>query len=82
MNKLVIAKDIVIFLFMILVCLFICKQLEVNNKITLQLKETQISSNYNNVFIKDRDFYYSAISSLENKVDNINLTLNRWFICE
>ena len=53
MNKISIAKDIVLLLFILLVCIFIYNQIEINK-----------SSEYNNIFIKDRDYYYSSIEEL------------------
>ena len=53
MNKISIAKDIVLLLFILLVCIFIYIQIEINK-----------SSEYNNIFIKDRDYYYSSIEKL------------------
>ena len=56
MNKISIAKDIVLLLFILLVCIFIYNQIEINK-----------SSEYNNIFIKDRDYYYSSIEEIKKK---------------
>lgn len=55
MNKISIAKDIVLLLFILIVCIFIYNQIEINK-----------SSEYNNIFIKDRDYYYSSIEEINN----------------
>ena len=54
MNKITIAKDIVLLLFILLVCIFIYNQIEINK-----------SSEYNNIFIKDREYYYNSIEEIK-----------------
>jgi hypothetical protein len=59
MNKITIAKDTVLLLFILLVCVFIYNQIEINK-----------SSEYNNIFIKDRDYYYTSIEEIKKNIVN------------